>query len=529
MAEVSRAGASEGARPRGLARSTAIFSFWTGISRIAGLAREILVAALYGTQGTISAFVIAFQVPNLLRSLVADSALSAAFVPVYTELQEKGRHKEAQRLAGAMLGITTIGLGALTLLAIVLAPWFMPFFAPGLSDDLIDETVRLARLMFPIVVLLGITGIVVAILQAANDFGPTAFAPVLWNALIILCLAIAGPMFPDGSARITVYAVGILVGTAGQLIYVAWHLRGMGPFPLSLRLSASVKRVLMMMLPVTIGLGLINVNLSVDALFATLVSEQAPRAIDAAFRLYLLPQGVFSVAIATVLFPTISRLVARRDMAGVRSSIADGMRMIFFILLPAAVFLLLLSEPIVRLVFQYGEFNAESTDLTSESLLFFALGLVFNGASLLLVRSFFSLQEPWIPTIVAGAGVILNAALDFALYRPLGIGGIPLATSLVSLATFLVLAFLLARRLGGIHGERILDGVVRSAIVAALTGAMAWSTWYLIDSALGQGFLAQVIALAAAALAAAVAFVAAGRGLEMPEVSRLARLARPLR
>jgi putative peptidoglycan lipid II flippase len=526
---VSRAGDSEAARPRGLARSTAIFSFWTGISRIAGLAREILAAALYGTQGSISAFVIAFQVPNLLRSLVADSAISAAFVPVYTELQEKGRHKDAQRLAGAMLGITTIGLGALTLLAIVLAPWFMPFFAPGLSDDLIEETIRLARLMFPIVVLLGITGIVFAILQAADDFGPTAFAPVLWNAIIILCLAIAGPLFPDGSARITVYAVGILAGTVGQLAYVAWHLRGMGPFPLSLRISASVKRVLLMMLPVTIGLGLINVNLSVDAAFATLVSEQAPRAIDAAFRLYLLPQGVFSVAVATVLFPTISRLVARQDIAGVRSSVADGVRMIFFILLPAAAFLLLLAEPIVRLVFQYGEFDSESTALTSESLLFFALGLVFNGASLLLVRSFFSLQEPWIPTIVAGGGVLLNALLDFLLYEPLGIGGIPLATSLVSFATFLVLALLLARRLGGLHGGRVLDGIVRSTVVAALTGVMAWSTWYLIDSALGQGFVAQVIALGGAAVAALATFVAAGRGLEMPEMSRLTGLVGSLR
>lgn len=526
---VSRAGESEGTRTRGLARSTAIFSFWTGISRIAGLAREILVAALYGTQGTISAFVIAFQVPNLLRSLVADSALSAAFVPVYTELQEKGRHKEAQRLAGAMLGVTTIGLGALTLVAIVLAPWFMPFFAPGLSDDLIDETIRLARLMFPIVVLLGITGIVFAILQAANDFGPTAFAPVLWNALIILCLAIAAPLFPDGSARITVYAVGILIGTVGQLIYVAWNVRGLGPFPLSLRLSSSVKRVLVMMLPVTIGLGLINVNLSVDALFATLVSEQAPRAIDAAFRLYLLPQGVFSVAVATVLFPTISRLVARGDMSGVRSSIADGLRMIFFILLPAAAFLLLLAEPIVRLVFQYGEFNAESTDLTSESLLFFALGLVFNGASLLLIRAFFSLQEPWIPTIVAGGGVVLNVLLDFALYRPLGIGGIPLATSLVSFVTFLILAFLLAHRLDGIHGGRVLDGIIRTTIIAAMTGVLAWSTWYLIESALGQGFVAQVIALGGASVAGLAGFVAGARGLEMPEMSRLSALVRARR
>ena len=162
--------------PRSIGRSTAIFAVWTGVSRVAGLAREILAAAIFGTQGSIAAFVIAFQVPNFLRSLVADSALSAAFVPVFTELEEQGRRREAQRLAGALIGVITMGLGAVTLVAIVAAPWIMPVLAPGLSPELVDQTVDLAQIMFPIVVLLGLTGLVAAILQANGEFGATAFA-----------------------------------------------------------------------------------------------------------------------------------------------------------------------------------------------------------------------------------------------------------------------------------------------------------------------------------------------------------------
>ena len=183
----------------------------------------------------------------------------------------------------------------------------------------------------------------------------------------------------------------------------------------------------MLMLPVTLGLGLINVNLSIGAIFATLVSEDSPRAIDAAFRLYLLPQGVFSVAIATVLFPTISRLAARDDVAGMRRTLAEGLRLIFFMLLPASAFLLVLSEPVVRLIYQRGEFDAASTALTSDALLFFAIGLAFNGASLLVIRAFFCAPAPvasrrrW-PAL----GVVLNAVLHAVLYIPVGTGGIPL-------------------------------------------------------------------------------------------------------
>lgn len=511
---------------RGRGRSTAIFALWTGVSRIAGLLREIISAAIFGTQGAINAFVIAFAVPNLLRSLVADSALSAAFLPVFTELEEQGRHREARRLAGALVGVISVGLGLISLLAVVTAPWVMPLFAPGLSPDLVDETVRLSQIMFPIVVLLGLTGLAAALLQAGNRFGPTAFVPVLWNMIIIVLLVGATPFVSDDH-RITVYAVAILVGTLAQLLYLVPSLRGMGPFPLSLGFAnRHVRRVLKLMLPVTLGLGLINVNLVVDGIFATLVSDDAPRAIDAAFRLYLLPQGVFSVAIATVLFPAISRLAARDDTEGMRATLADGVRQIFFLLLPASAFLLVLGEPAVRLVYQHGDFDAASTALTSKALVYFAIGLAFNGASLLVIRAFFSMQMPVVATKIAAVGVVLNVGLDAVLYRPLGTGGIPLSTSISSVVTFMLLVGLLERELGGMHRAWIIDGVARSLLASGVSVLFAWSVWRTLDDALGHGTPAQILTMSVTLAAAAAGHLAAAVAFEMQELRALSALRR---
>lgn len=516
-------------RSGGLGRSTAIFALWTGLSRIAGLAREIIAAALFGTRGEINAFVIAFNVPNILRSLVADSALSAALIPVYTRLLEEGRRRDAQRLIGSMVALISLGLGGLTLVVIVLAPWIMPLFAVGLSPELQDSTVRLAQIMFPIVPLLALTGLVAAVLQANGEFGATGFVPVLWNVVIIVFLGVVGPLVDPG-ARVEVYAVGILVGTLAQLLFLLPFLRGRGPFPFSLGLGSShVRRVLVLMLPVTLGLGLINVNAAIDNIFAGLVSEEAVRAVDAAFRLYILPQGIFSVAISTVLFPTIARMVARNDMRGVGDAVGSGVRQIFFMLLPASAFLMVLAEPVTRLVFERGEFDASSTDLTSSALFAFTLGLAFNGASLLVIRAFFSMQLPWTPTRVAALGLVLNIALNAILYRPLGVAGIPLATSIVSLVTFLVLLGRLRREVGAIDVPDLVDGFVRSLAGAAVLAVMAWATWRIADDALGRGLAGQLVAVGGALAVGGLAYLAAARALEQPELDRLGRLLRPLR
>ena len=262
-----------------------------------------------------SAFTVAFQVPNLVRMLFADAALQPAFVPIFTEQLEKGNHREAFRLASTMIYAVAVVLGAITAVFVLGAGLLMPLFVPGFGEELTDLTISLSQLLFPILILLGVTGMVVGILNSYDRFGAFAISPLFWNLTIITVLVALVPLF-EGDDRIYAYAIGILVGTGVQLAIPAWDLRNT-PFRMTRpRFAAwrekNVRRVLLLMLPVTISLGLINFNLVINSIFGTLVSNAAPAAIDKAFRIYQLPQGIFSVAIATVLFPTLARFAARR-------------------------------------------------------------------------------------------------------------------------------------------------------------------------------------------------------------------------
>lgn len=515
---------------RGAGRSTAIFALWTAVSRMAGLVREIAAAALYGLTPAMDAFVVAFQVPNLLRSLVADSALSAAFVPAFTELDEQGRRKEAAELAGAFVGLISLVLGLVTLVAVVTAPWVMPLFAPNLPAGATHLLVHLSQIMFPIVVLLGLTGLVMGILQANGEFASSAFVPVLWNGIIIAALLVGAPML-HGDAKIYAYGIGVLVGTAVQLLYLLPGLHGKGPFKVSLgRGNPHVRRVLGLMVPVTIGLGLINFTLLINSYFGGKIHGDGHiRAIDAAFRLYILPQGIFSVAVSTVLFPLISRMAARGDIPGMRQAVTDGTRQIFFLLVPATVFLALLAAPVTRLVFEHSSFNEAATKLTSSALLFFTIGLVFNGGSLLFIRSFFALKKTWIPTKVSVGTLAVNAILDFALYGPMGVGGIALATSVASFAGFVAMGVLLRRELGGLNVRWMTDGLVRTAIASVWLGALAFGTWHALDAALGRSLGGQLVSMSVAMVVAVAAYLSAARGLDLPEVRVMGRTLRSLR
>src|SRR3954469_5876450 len=440
-------------RPHGrrLARNTAIFSALTGVSRVAGLVREVVASSYFGTSGAFSAFTLAFQVPNLLRALVADAALSSAFVPVFTELLEQRRRNEAYSLAGALFGLILVVLGAITVVFILIAPWLMPIFTGDTFSPQLDQlTAGLAQVMFPIVVLLGLNGLVVGILQAYDHFTIPALAPVIWNLVIIAALVIGHHQL-QGTDQFYAYAVGILVGTAVQFAICLPVLRRVG-FHLHIRFrfdDPRIRQVLTLMWPVTIGLGIINFDLVINSILGTLVSDQTPAAIDRAFRLYMLPQGIFSVAIATVLFPTLSRLAVRRDRRGLRRASGTGVRRIALTLIPAAVFPAVLAEPLTRLVYQRGEFGAESTELVSTALFWFSFSLPFAGANLLLTRTFFSLQKPWIPTKLAGANLLINAVISLALYKPFGVAGLVIGTAVASAGMTVLQAPYLRRLLDG--------------------------------------------------------------------------------
>jgi putative peptidoglycan lipid II flippase len=520
-----------GASPprRRLALNTAIFALATGLSRVAGLLREVVAASYFGTQVEGSAFTIASQIPNLMSNLFAQAALSAAFVPVFTDLLQQGRKREAFKLASTLFWIILIALGALTAIGILAAGVIMPLFT-GTSFNAAANalTVGLAQVMFPVVLLLGMTGLLVGILQSYDEFSIPALAPAVWNLVILVLLVALRGAF-QSHRGVYAYAVAWLVATVVQLLLVASALRRID-FRLTINVDwhdPRIRQVFALMLPVTLGLGIINLDQILNSVFGTLVNDQAPRAIDNAFRIYMLPQGIFSVAVATVLFPTLSRQASRRDPDAIRRAVANGLRQINLLLIPAAAILIVLATPITRLVFQRGQFNAESTHLVSIALFWFAFSLPFGGVNLLLTRTFFAVQRPWIPTRLAVVNLIVGTFLDAVLYLPFGIGGLVLGTAVANAVQTMLLLWRLRIGLGGrLEGRQTLETTIRVAAASAVMALVALGVWAAVDWVVGRSLVGQLVSVGLALLVAGSVYALAVLGMGIPEARQIEELVR---
>jgi putative peptidoglycan lipid II flippase len=520
---------SPGGQAGRIGRSTAFFSAATAASRIVGLGREVVAASYYGVYGPMSAFTIAFQVPNLVRSLFADAALQPAFVPVFTEQLEKKNYREAFRLASTLLLLVTLVLGAITALFVLLAPLIMPIFAPGFKNNqaLLDLTVTLSQVLFPILILLGISGVVVGILNSYDRFGAFAISPLFWNLTIILVTVLLAPSF-HGQNRIYAYAIGILAGTLVQLLIPVWDLRNT-PFKFEWSFewrNPDVRRVLLLMLPVTLSLGLINFNMLINSIFGSLVSDESPAAIDKAFRLYQLPQGIFSVAIATVLFPTLARFASRGELGNLRATMANGMRQILFVLVPAAAAILVLSVPMIRLVYQRGEFGPSATTLVATALFWFAFSLPTNGLYLLQTRTFFSLQRPWMATGLATLDLVVSTLGALALYKPFGTGGIVAGTGIGTTAAVVAQAIVLRRKFGGLELRTLFVTAAKITLAAAALAGVSYGVWDLLDSLLGRGLFGQIVSLGVGLGLGGLTYLAAAKLMRIAELEQIMRLLR---
>jgi putative peptidoglycan lipid II flippase len=378
--------------------------------------------------------------------------------------------------------------------------------------------------LFPIVVILGVSGVIVGILNSYDHFTVPALTPVVWNLAIILGLVIGVPSAATADGKLYVYAGSILVATFIQMLLPLPWLRGLdGRLHVVIDYrDPAVWRVLKLMIPVTLGLGLINVNALIDTYFASrfINPNLAPTAINKAFLLYMVPQGVFSVAIATVLFPTLSRHAARGDLVAHAATVSRGLRQIAFLLVPSSVIAAVLAEPIVRVLYQRGAFKPGQTAVVAGALAAFALGLTFNGAMLMLNRAFFSLQENWIPTIVALLNLGVNAALDAAFYH-LGVWGIPLSTAVVNIVGTVALFTLLQRQYGGLQLLATLSSFARMVAAGAVLAVVAWPVWHVLDAALGRSLPAQLVSLGLALALGVAAYVGSCAFLRVREMQAL--------
>jgi putative peptidoglycan lipid II flippase len=513
---------------RRLALTTAIFAAATALSRVAGLAREVVQANFFGTTQAASAFTVASQIPNLFSNLFSQAALSAAFVPVFTELMQQGRKRDALRLASSLFWLILVVLGGLTVLWLAVAGLIMPLFTGTLSASATTLTAGLSRVLFPVVLLLSLTGLLVGILQSYDHFTIPALAPAVWNVVIVVGLVILHGRF-HGQDAVYAYAIAWLIATMVQLLMIAWAVKRID-FHFSFVLDYKdprVREVLILFLPVTLSIGIINLDVFLNAGLGALVSPAAPAAINDAFRIYMLPQGVFSVAVATVLFPTLSRLAARRDSGGMRRTLGNGMRQINLLLIPSAALMAVLAMPITRLVYQRGAFTTTSTHLVSTALFWFAFSLPFAGLNLLLGRTFFALKRPWIPTKLAAMNMVVDLVVSVALYKPFGISGLVIGT----VSANAVMTLLQLRRLrigfnGDLEGAQTTMITVRILIATAIVTPIGYFVWKGLETLLGVSVIGQIISVGGGLAIATVLYGWLVLLMRIPEARQIQSLVR---
>ncbi|HTX32149.1 MAG TPA: murein biosynthesis integral membrane protein MurJ [Solirubrobacteraceae bacterium] len=510
-------------RPRRrIAANTAIFAVATALSRLAGLAREVAGAFFFGTSAAYSAFTLASQVPNLFSNLFSQAALGAAFVPVFTELMQEGKKREAFRLASTLFWVILVVLGGLTLVWIGVADVITPLFTGnGISASL---TAGLSQVLFPVVLLLSLTGLLVGILQAYDEFTIPALAPAVWNIVILVLLIVLRGQF-HGQDKVYAYAIAWLAATVVQFLMVFGAL-GRIDFRLSFSFDwrdPRVRQVLFLFLPVTLSVGIINLDIFINAGFGSLVGSYAPAAINQAFRIYMLPQGIFSVAVATVLFPTLSRMAVRRDARGIRNAVGNGTRQINLLLIPSAAIMAVLATPITRLVYQHGpHFTALSTHWVATALFWFSFSLPFAGVNLLLTRTFFAVQRPWIPTKLAAINIVVDAIVSIALYKPLGIAGLVLGTVAGNMVmTILQLHRLRAGLNGRLEGGQTLMITARIAVATALMAALARGLWVGLDHLLGRSLVAEIFEVGISVAAAFALYARLVLWMRIPEARQI--------
>ncbi len=464
---------------RSLVRSTLSMTLPTVLSRILGYIRDMLQAKFLGTGTGMDAFIIANLIPNLMRRLTAEGAMTAAFIPVFAQEKKDKTRNELWTFANLFFFDLTLILTGLTILGIVLAPILVKIFAFGYGrvPGKWELTIVLTKILFPYIFLISLAALAMAILNSFKKFFIPALTPVLFNLAIIT----AALFFAENAAEPAyVFAFGVILGGFLQLAVQIPFLRRQGmtfKFGLSFTHPA-VKKVARLMIPGIFGAGIYQINMLISRMIATSLEEESVSSLYYASRIEELTLGLFAIALSIALFPTLSDLAARNDIEGMKKTLKYSFKLIFLITFPAMTGLLVLNQPIIQVLFQRGAFDAQSTAMSSWCLFFFAFGLPFISGTKILAPMFFSLKDTKTPVIVAFFVMICYIGSSLLLMGPLRAGGIALALSLSSLINFAALFILLEKKLGKIEKKDLLVSALKSALSAVV---MAGAIWIFID------------------------------------------------
>jgi putative peptidoglycan lipid II flippase len=512
-------------RSRKLAWAAVVVAAATAVSRVVGLGREVLTAGVYGASVDYNTFVSVSVVPNLIRQLFADAAISAAFVPVLTALLAAGDRERARRLTATLLGFMLAVVGVVCVVLILAASPVVRAIYPeltGTSHTALAAT-HFLQILVPTVLVLALGGVLTGVLYSHERFTMPAVMSIVWNLIIIAFMVLWHEQWG-------VYALawGTLAGTVVELVLLALAMRAAGePLRVAFHFrDPLLRRVLALMIPITVTLGILNFNALIDTFFAQYVSDRAAAYIGYSFRLYQLPQGIFAVTIGTVLFPTLSRFAAERDMDQFRDTLSAGIRQMIYVSLPFLAWFTILAAPVVRLIYQRGQFGAADTKQVAAALAAFTLGLTFANVNIMFNRGFQSLQRPWLPLYVGLLNLGLNALLDWVLLGPLGVAGITLSTSIVSIFNLVLLVWLLRRTIGAIDGRRIARAAGGAAVGAAALAAVSGGLWYALHWFAGLGFLPLLLSVGLSVFAGGLVYLRISKVLGLEELAAVRRLTR---
>ena len=518
-----------------MARSAGLISLATLASRLLGVARESVLASYFGAGLAMDAYNVAFRVPNLLRDLFAEGAMTAAFVPAFTRtLGARGR-EHAWRLGNLVINALLLITGALALLGIVFAAPITSLIASEFAavPGKLELTTQLTRVMLPFLTTVAVAVAMMGMLNSLHRFFIPSLSPAMFNVATILCAVLLVPVMEGlGWPRIMAIAIGTLLGGVGQML-IQWPVlrrEGFRYRPLLDFRDPELRQILRMMVPGTLGVAAVNINVLVNTYLAA-AQDGAVSWLGYAFRLMYLPIGIFGVSIATAALPDLSRHAAAEDLASMRRAVGSALRLMLMLNVPAMVGLMVLSEPIVALLYQRGRFTAADTTATAAALMFYAPGLLGYSAVKIASPTFYSLGNSRTPVIISVSSVLVNLLLNIALVKVMGFKGLALGTAIAALFNATALVVLLRARLGGIEGGRLAVSLLKIGVAAAIMGLVAAQAAGVLERLLpGDGELERGIRVAAAIGAALIALAAAARLLRIEEFTDAsARVLRRLR
>ena len=507
----------------GFARSAGVAGAATFASRVLGLVRDQVVLAMYGAGNDMDAFIVAFRIPNLVRDLFAEGAMSAAFVPAFTRHLTLHGKAAAWRLGSNVVSALLLVTGVLVAIGMIFAAPLASLFAGDYANvpGKLELTTQLTRVMLPFLTLAAIAAAMMGMLNSLHHYFVPALSPAMFNVATIAAAVLLTPaMIAAGARPITAIAAGALLGGIGQIL-VQWRaLRAEGfryRFFVDWR-DPGLRRILLLMGPGTIGLAATQVNVFVNTLLATAEGTGAASWLSYAFRLMYLPIGVFGVSIATVVLPMAARHAAVDDPDGLRRTVSRGLGLMLALNVPATVGLIVLSLPIVRVLFEHGRFQPSDSEAVASALRFYSLGLVGYSAARIASPVFYAVGRNRVPVVISVASIGVNVVASLLLIRPFGFRGLALGTSIAAIVHGCSLLVLLRHALGGLEVTRL--GATLAKTLAAsgvMAGAALWTHAITTRAIQNQDTLAQAGNLVASIAAGLVALALAAKVVRIAE------------